>query len=170
MSHKIQQLENVKSLNIGENTSVWHSLVILKNAKIWNKCNINRNVFFENDVVIGDNVTIKHGGQIWDCITIEDEVFIGPNFTFTNDHFPKSKNLFVTRTKDRKELQNYLEGNGIQTLIHYPTPPHKQRAYKYYNHLSFPITEKIHDEVLSLPISPVMDMGEVKKVISLLNN
>ena len=78
--------------------------------------------------------------------------------------------LFVIRTANRAELQTYLLENGIQTLIHYPIPPHKQRAYKYWNNLSFPITEKIHDEVLSLPISPVMEEEDVQKVIEVLNN
>ena len=77
--------------------------------------------------------------------------------------------LFVIRTSKRDELQKYLLENGIQTLIHYPIPPHKQKAYKYYNHLSFPITEKIHEEVLSLPISPVMEEEEVAKVIQVIN-
>ena len=77
--------------------------------------------------------------------------------------------LFVIRTSKREQLQKYLLENGIQTLIHYPVPPHKQKAYKYYNHLTFPITEKIHDEVLSLPISPVLELEEVQKVIELLN-
>ena len=77
--------------------------------------------------------------------------------------------LFVVRTTKRDKLQKYLTENGVQTLIHYPTPPHKQRAYKYYNHLSFPITEKIHEEVLSLPISPVMEENEVTKIINCIN-
>ena len=77
--------------------------------------------------------------------------------------------LFVIRTEERDELQKYLLENGVQTLIHYPIPPHKQKAYKYYNHLSFPITEKIHNEVLSLPISPVMDDNDINKVIALIN-
>ncbi|MFC6267074.1 DegT/DnrJ/EryC1/StrS family aminotransferase [Frigoriflavimonas asaccharolytica] len=77
--------------------------------------------------------------------------------------------LFVIRTSNRAELQTYLQENGIQTLIHYPIPPHKQRAYKYWNNLSFPITEKIHEEVLSLPVSPVMENEEVQKVIEVLN-
>ena len=78
--------------------------------------------------------------------------------------------LFVIKTSKRDQLQKYLTENEIQTIIHYPIPPHKQRAYKYYNHLSFPITEKIHDEVLSLPISPVMEEEEIQKVIDVLNN
>lgn len=77
--------------------------------------------------------------------------------------------LFVIRTAKRDLLQKYLLENDIQTLIHYPIPPHKQKAYKYYNHLSFPITEKIHEEVLSLPISPVMKQEEVDKIIQVIN-
>ncbi|WP_299176601.1 DegT/DnrJ/EryC1/StrS aminotransferase family protein [uncultured Chryseobacterium sp.] len=77
--------------------------------------------------------------------------------------------LFVIRTQSREELQSYLLENGIQTLIHYPIPPHKQEAYTNWNHLSFPVTEKIHEEVLSLPISPVMSDMEVKEVIEKLN-
>ena len=78
--------------------------------------------------------------------------------------------LFVIRTKQRSKLQQYLADNGIQTLIHYPIPPHKQEAYKKYNQLSFPITEKIHEEVLSLPISHVMTDDEIKTITDALNN
>ena len=77
--------------------------------------------------------------------------------------------LFVIRTVNREELQQYLLENGIQTVIHYPIPPHKQKAFKAWNHLSFPITEKIHNEVLSLPISPVLTDDEVSFVVSILN-
>lgn len=77
--------------------------------------------------------------------------------------------VFVVRTAQRSELQSYLEKNGIQTIIHYPTPPHKQEAYKKMNNLSFSITEKIHEEVLSLPISPVMSDDEVREVIEAIN-
>ena len=77
--------------------------------------------------------------------------------------------LFVIRTSNRIDLQNYLHENGIQTVIHYPVPPHKQKALSLWNHLSFPITEKIHDEVLSLPISPVLTMEEVDFIIEILN-
>jgi len=78
--------------------------------------------------------------------------------------------LFVVRTKERNVLQKYLQEKGIQTLIHYPIPPHKQKAYKEWNRLSFPITEKIHNEVLSLPISPVMEREEVEKVVKVVND
>ncbi len=77
--------------------------------------------------------------------------------------------LFVIRTQNRDEIQKYLLKNGIETLIHYPIPPHKQKAFSAWNNLSFPITEKIHDEVLSLPMSPVLKMEEVDFIIAILN-
>ncbi|MFA7448714.1 MAG: DegT/DnrJ/EryC1/StrS family aminotransferase [Weeksellaceae bacterium] len=77
--------------------------------------------------------------------------------------------LFVIRTTEREKLQAYLLEQGIQTLIHYPIPPHQQEAYKEFNDLSFPIAEKMHQEVLSLPISPVMTEEDVKKVIEIIN-
>lgn len=77
--------------------------------------------------------------------------------------------VFVVRVENRTEFQEYLTKNDIQTLIHYPTPPHKQEAYKEWNNFSYPITEKIHNEILSLPISPVMTDEEVKKVVEVVN-
>lgn len=77
--------------------------------------------------------------------------------------------IFIIRTQNREKLQNYLTENGVQTLIHYPIPPHKQEAYKEWNNLSFPITEQIHNEVLSLPISPVMPEDEVTVIINIIN-
>lgn len=78
--------------------------------------------------------------------------------------------LFVIRTKDRNRLQKHLSDNGIQTLIHYPIPPHKQQAYPELNGLSLPITEQIHNEVLSLPISPVLTDEEINTVVSAINS
>ncbi|WP_267405595.1 MULTISPECIES: DegT/DnrJ/EryC1/StrS family aminotransferase [unclassified Chryseobacterium] len=78
--------------------------------------------------------------------------------------------VFVIRSEKRDELQTYLTGNGVQTLIHYPIPPHQQEAYKEWNTMSFPISEKIHREVLSLPISPVMTEDEIEKIISIVND
>lgn len=77
--------------------------------------------------------------------------------------------LFVIRTKNRQELQDYLLENQIETVIHYPIAPHKQKAFHDWDDLSFPISEKIHDEVLSLPISPVLTDEEVSFVIEILN-
>lgn len=78
--------------------------------------------------------------------------------------------LFVIATKHRELLQKHLTENGIQTLIHYPTPPHKQQAYSQYKQLSLPITEKIHNEVLSIPIGPTMTNEKISKVIEACNS
>jgi dTDP-4-amino-4,6-dideoxygalactose transaminase len=77
--------------------------------------------------------------------------------------------LFVIRHPNREQLQKYLTDNDIQTLIHYPIPPHKQGCYKEWNDISLPITKQIHREVLSLPMSPVMTIQEAKQVVGLLN-
>jgi len=78
--------------------------------------------------------------------------------------------LFVIRHPYRDKLQKYLADNGIETLIHYPIPSHKQKAYKEWNKLSLPITEKICSEVLSIPISPVMNNYEVEFIQKTINN
>lgn len=77
--------------------------------------------------------------------------------------------VFVIRTKERDAFQQYLSDNGVQTIIHYPCPPHKQLAYKEWNNLSYPISEEIHNTVISLPISPVMTDDEVEKVVEIVN-
>ena len=77
--------------------------------------------------------------------------------------------VFVVRCEHRNALQKYLTEQGIQTLIHYPIPPHQQQAYNEWNNLSYPISEKIHSEVLSLPISPVLPFDDVQKIISSCN-
>jgi dTDP-4-amino-4,6-dideoxygalactose transaminase len=78
--------------------------------------------------------------------------------------------LFVIRTQTRNELQKYLLGNKVQTLMHYPLPPHKQSAYKEWNNDSYPLTEKMHDEVLSLPISAVQNLQDTQKVVRIIND
>lgn len=78
--------------------------------------------------------------------------------------------LFIIRSARRDDLQQFLQDNGIQTLIHYPIPPHKQKAYSDLNDITLPITEKIHSEVLTLPISQVMTDEEVKAVVAAVNN
>lgn len=78
--------------------------------------------------------------------------------------------LFVIRTKERSRLQEYLLEKGIQTMIHYPIPPHKQEAYSEWNELSFPLTERIHEEVLSLPMSHVLTDLEVETIIGAVNS
>ncbi|MEG1119471.1 MAG: DegT/DnrJ/EryC1/StrS family aminotransferase [Bacteroidales bacterium] len=78
--------------------------------------------------------------------------------------------IFPIRCTRRDELQKYLLENGVQTIIHYPIPPHKQECYQEWNNLSFPITEQIHREELSLPMSPVMTNSELKLVVTTINN
>lgn len=78
--------------------------------------------------------------------------------------------LFVVRCEQRDELLVYLNKNDVQALIHYPIPPHKQKAYKEWNHVQLPITEKIHNEVLSLPMSPMMTNDEVEVVVRAINS
>lgn len=77
--------------------------------------------------------------------------------------------LFVVRTKKRDELQKFLMDNGVHTLIHYPIPPHKQLAYQEWNELSYPVSEELHSEVLSLPISPVMTLDDAHRVVDICN-
>lgn len=77
--------------------------------------------------------------------------------------------LFVISCQHREKLQKHLSDSGIQTLIHYPTPPHKQQAYPQYNLLSLPVTEKIHAEVLSIPIGPTMVEKDIQAVINACN-
>jgi dTDP-4-amino-4,6-dideoxygalactose transaminase len=78
--------------------------------------------------------------------------------------------LFVIRHPDRDKLQHHLANNGIQTLIHYPIAPHKQMAYSEYNEISLPITEKLHREVLSLPMSPVLSDQEIELIVNSVND
>lgn len=91
MSVRVHPLSDVQSTSIGRGTQIWQFVVVLPGAQIGAGCNINAHVFVENDVAIGDNVTVKCGVQLWDGITLEDEVFVGPNVTFTNDRYPRSK-------------------------------------------------------------------------------
>ncbi len=77
--------------------------------------------------------------------------------------------LFVLRVENRNDFQNYLSENEIGTLIHYPIPPHKQDAFPEFKNLNFPVTENIHETVLSIPISPVMEEIQVQKIISVIN-
>jgi len=88
---RIHPSADVQSTAIGASTNIWQYVVVLPHAKIGSDCNICAQVFIENDVVVGDRVTIKNGVQLWDGLRVEDDVFIGPNVTFTNDKFPRSK-------------------------------------------------------------------------------
>ncbi|MDG1730031.1 MAG: DegT/DnrJ/EryC1/StrS family aminotransferase [Algibacter sp.] len=76
---------------------------------------------------------------------------------------------FVIRHKKRNELKEYLKNNSVETLIHYPIPIHKQKAYRELNHLSFSVTEKIHSEILSLPIYATLGENEIREIVSVIN-
>ena len=77
--------------------------------------------------------------------------------------------VYPIRTPERNNLREYLSRHGIATMVHYPIPPHQQQAYSEWNDLSFPISERIHREILSLPMSPLMTDDEIRRVIEVLN-
>lgn len=87
----IHPLADVAESQIGQGTQVWQFVVVLKGARIGIDCNICANTLIEGDVLIGDRVTVKSGVQIWNGSVIGDDVFIGPNVTFSNDLYPRSK-------------------------------------------------------------------------------
>ncbi len=99
MNAIIHKLADVASYAIGDDTRIWQFVVVLPGAKIGAECNICAHVFIENDVTVGDRVTIKCGVQLWDGLRVGNDVFIGPNATFTNDLFTRSK----------KHPEEYLE-------------------------------------------------------------
>lgn len=100
----VHALADVQSVNIGSGTRIWQFVVIFADAKIGEDCNICSHCLIENDVVIGDRVTVKSGVQLWDGLRVGDDVFIGPNASFTNDRFPRSrikpKQFLVTNIHD----------------------------------------------------------------------
>ena len=97
---------------------------------------------------------------------LKNDIIVLPKLKNDNAHV---WHLFVIRTKRRDELQSFLLDNGIQTLIHYPIPPHKQKAYEQWNNKCYPISEQIHDEVLSLPLSPVRSLEDTVKIVKVIN-
>jgi dTDP-4-amino-4,6-dideoxygalactose transaminase len=101
------------------------------------------------------------------CENITSNEVVLPIIPPNNEHV---WHLFVICCKVRQKLQKYLHDNEVQTLIHYPIPPHKQNAYKNWNRITLPITEKIHEEVLSIPISPVLNKEDTKHIIEIINN
>lgn len=99
MNARIHPSADVASKAIGRGTRIWQFVVVLVGARIGEDCNVCSHCFIENDVVIGDRVTIKSGVQLWDGLRVGDDVFIGPNATFTNDKHPRSRNIdFVQLT------------------------------------------------------------------------
>jgi len=101
----------------GSQTRVWAFAHILPGAVIGSDCNICDGVFIENDVVIGNRVTIKCGVQIWDSIYIDDDVHIGPNATFTNDPFPRSKQDYDRSLKTIIEKGASIGANATMSFL-----------------------------------------------------
>jgi len=97
MNYFIHSHALVESNNIGDSTRIWAFAHVLPDAIIGTDCNICDHVFIENDVIIGNRVTIKCRVQLWDGVRLEDDVMVGPNATFTNDLFPRSKQPFDLR-------------------------------------------------------------------------
>jgi acetyltransferase-like isoleucine patch superfamily enzyme len=87
----IHPLSDVQSANIGEGTSIWQFCVVLPGAVIGCDCNVNAHCFIENAVTLGNRVTVKSGVYLWDGVHLADDVFVGPNVTFANDKYPRSK-------------------------------------------------------------------------------
>ncbi len=115
---------------------------------------------------LDEDIELRRSVARYYVVNIINPKIILPNIKDWDSHV---FHLFPIRCANRDALQKYLTDNGVQTLIHYPIPPHKQECYKEWNNLSFPITERIHIEELSLPMSPVMTMDDMMRVVDLLN-
>lgn len=116
--------------------------------------------YLDEDIRIRRNIANRYLKEI------KNELIILPTITCEEHHV---WHLFVIRTKNRDELQRYLTDNDIQTVIHYPTPPHRQLAYKELKELSFPLSEELHREVISIPMDPTLTEEQVSYVIDVLN-
>jgi len=116
-----------------------------------------------------DNQRRREIAELYIRNIFQEEIVLPSLCDTYSTHMRHIWHVFVIRSQNRNKLQSYLLENGIQTLIHYPIPPHKQKAYSEWNGLHFPITEKIHNEVLSLPISQVMETSEVELVANTIN-
>ncbi len=102
---RIHPTAEVQTTNVGTGTQVWQHTVVLAGATIGRDCNLNAHCFVENDVVMGDRVTLKCGVYLWDGMRVGNDVFIGPNATFTNDKYPRSKRY-------PEVFQGIVIGNG----------------------------------------------------------
>ena len=108
----IHVLADVQPTTIGTGTRIWQFVVVLAGAKIGQDCNICSHCLIENDVLIGDRVTVKSGVQLWNGLRVGDDVFIGPNVTFTNDKHPKSSNVNFTLLSTRIEAGASIGGGA----------------------------------------------------------
>ena len=104
----IHQLADVQSDMIGQGTHIWQFCVVLPGARIGSDCNICAHTFIENDVIVGNRVTLKSGVYLWDGLRLGNDVFVGPNATFTNDMFPRSR-----QKPEKFSTTNILDGASI---------------------------------------------------------
>jgi len=111
----IHPTADVQTINIGEGTTIWQFAVVLPRAVIGKNCNINCHTFIENEVKIGDRVTVKSGVFIWDGIEIADDVFLGPNVTFINDKYPRSKQ-YPQKFQDTR-IDNFVSIGANSTIM-----------------------------------------------------
>lgn len=111
----IHPTADVQTINVGEGTTIWQFAVVLPRAVIGKNCNINCHTFIENDVKIGDRVTVKSGVFIWDGIEIADDVFLGPNVTFINDKYPRSKQ-YPQKFQDTR-IDNFVSIGANSTIM-----------------------------------------------------
>ena len=104
---------DVQSRSIGRGSRIWQYVVVLPRAVIGSDCNICSHCLVENDVTVGDRVTVKSGVQLWDGITLDDDVFVGPNVTFTNDRHPRSGNRDFTLERTRVRAGASIGGGAV---------------------------------------------------------
>ena len=116
--------------------------------------------YLDDDIRIRRNIANRYLNEI------KNELIVLPTISSEENHV---WHLFVIRIKDRDSLQHYLTKHNIQTVIHYPTPPHRQLAYKEFKDLCFPLSEELHREVLSIPMDPTLTEEQVSYVINVLN-
>lgn len=116
--------------------------------------------YLDSDIQLRKNIALRYLNEIKN-----DKISIPRSFDLSSHVF----HLFPILTEKRNELQSYLFDNGIETIIHYPIPPHKQKCYPEFNHLCFPITETIHDQELSLPMSPTLNEDQVNYIVETIN-
>lgn len=116
--------------------------------------------FLDHEIKLRRNIAHRY------CSEINNDEILLPIFKNNEEHV---WHLFVIRTEHREKLKSYLDDKGIQTLIHYPKPPHKQKAYAEWGNIILPVTEKIHRQVLSLPMDPTMTDAEIGYVIQAVN-
>lgn len=121
-------------------------------------------------VLDNDNNKRREIAQYYTNNITNDKVVLPTGKTDIGDDLSHVWHVFPVRSTNRTHFQQYLSENGIQTVIHYPIPPHHQPAYAEWKDLSLPIAEKIHSDIISLPISPILTEGDCKKVVEVVNN